>query len=95
VNATDQHRFARSAAVLSRRVGDGLLLASTADPSFEHLSPTGAAVWAALEAASTVEDVARVVAPAFGVEPTVVEDDVRSLVHQLQAKGFIRQVHDG
>jgi len=95
MSASGRPRFAQSPVVLSRRVGDGVLLASTSDPSFEHLSLTGAAVWAALEEGSTVEEVARTVAPGFGVEPAVVEGDVEALVHKLVEMGFVRQVQDG
>jgi hypothetical protein len=72
-----------------------MLLASARDPSFEHLSVTGAAVWAALERGRTIDEVARAVAPSFGVEPAIVEGDVRTLVLQLLDMGFVRQVHDG
>jgi coenzyme PQQ synthesis protein D (PqqD) len=88
-------RFVRSPSVLTRRVGDGLLLASADDHPFEHLSSSGAAVWDALGQARSIDELARDVARTFGVEPAAVESDISTLMLKLRDLGFVVKVSDG
>jgi len=91
---TAEPRLARAPAVLSRRVGDGLLLTTAETDSTEHLSPSGAAVWAALERPQTVAQVTAAIARRFRVDPEVARSDIEALLVELRRLRLIIEASD-
>jgi hypothetical protein len=55
------------------------------------LNPAGAAVWELLDGRRDVPELAAILARAAGIEPARAEAEVRALLAQLAAEGFLAE----
>jgi SAM-dependent methyltransferase len=75
--------------VLSRKVGDEVLLLDLSSGLYHVLNETGARVWALLENGGGVSGIADTVASEFDVDPRRAAEDVNALVARLQEDRLI------
>ena len=78
----------RCSALLSRRVGDEVLV-RTRDRDVVRLIGTGPALWDALERPSTITDIAVILARQFGADPAVVKADIEPVIDALLDAGIL------
>lgn len=76
--------------VLSRRVGDGILLLDTSAGVYHALNETGARVWELLERGRETGEIAADVALQYDVDERRAADDVESVLAQLESARLIR-----
>lgn len=88
-------RFRRAAGVLERRFGGEVLLAARGRRAVDRLAGTGAAVWELLDEPRTAAALAAALEAAYEAEPGSIERDVRALLEDLAARGYVDEVRDG
>lgn len=93
--AADGGRFRRAAGVLERRFGDEVLLAARGRRDVDRLAGTGAAVWELLDGPRTAAELAAALEAAYEAGPGSIERDVRALLEDLAARGYVEEVADG
>jgi hypothetical protein len=81
-------RWRRSTRVLWRTAPCYLVLA-TVDGRFVEVQGPGCDVWALLTDWITEEDLVSDLARQYGAEEQIVSQDVRSLLHELHAQGYV------
>jgi DNA-binding IclR family transcriptional regulator len=75
-------------------VGQETLLTASGRPDVDGLSETATAVWELLTEPRTLGDLVRRLSERYGTPRNTVEPDVRSLLKQLVARGWV-EVDDG
>lgn len=85
----DNARVAMPDVVLTRRVGDELVLLHTVTEMYFGLDPVGTAMWEALLETGTIGGAHAALAPKYDADPERLFGDLRSLAHQLIAKGLL------
>ena len=81
-------RWRRSTEVLWR-TAPGYLALATVDGRTVEVGGAGAEIWVRLADWTTEEDLTATLARAYGAELQVVSPDVRSLLHELHAQGYV------
>jgi coenzyme PQQ synthesis protein D (PqqD) len=71
------------------RTAPGYLALSTVDGRTVEVGGPGGDIWVLLAEWITDDDLTAALARAYGAEVQVVSPDVRSLLHQLHAQGYI------
>jgi Coenzyme PQQ synthesis protein D (PqqD) len=82
-------RYARSATTLWRSVGPESLLTAPGREEVDALSETAAAVWDLLTEPRTLDDLVRRLSERYRAPRGMMEPDVRSLLDQLVARGWV------
>jgi hypothetical protein len=81
-------RWRRGRQVLWRRAPGYLVLATTDDCTIEVDGP-GCDVWELLSGWTTEEEITAALAREYGAEEQIVSRDVRSLLGELHAQGYV------
>jgi precorrin-6B methylase 2 len=81
--------FRMSERVLSRHVGDEVLLLDLSSGVYHVLNETAARMWSLIENGGTVADVAAAIAAEYDVEPSNALEDVRALIAALEQERLI------
>lgn len=81
--------YARSAATLWRSVGSETLLTASGRQEVDSLSETATAVWDLLATPRTLDEVVRRLSERYGTPGDTVGRDVRALLEQLMARGWV------
>ena len=84
----------RRPAILSRRLGDGVLLATVDGDGFDRLTLTGAAAWELLAEPRSCEGLCEALGARFGIAPQEIRGDVELLVRDLTRRGLLEEVGD-
>jgi hypothetical protein len=84
----------RSAAVLSRSVGDETILVRPGREDIDVLSATASLVWTMLEEPSTVLSITEFLAGIYPAERPRIEQDVHRLVAEMEERGWVTRVED-
>ena len=82
-------RYTRSATTLWRSVGSEALLTAAGRQEVDSLSETATAVWDLLARPRTLDEVVRLLAERYDTPSDTVERDVRALLEQLIARGWV------
>lgn len=88
-------RFRQSPAVLSRTVGDEVILALAEREDFTCLAGSGRAIWEVMDAPRTLPDMVSILSDAYAVEEGVLARDVEQLLDELLEQRLVEQVADG
>ena len=83
-------RWRRSPTVLWRQVPGYLALATVDGRTIEVEGP-GGDIWLRLAGWVTEEQLTTALARAYGADERIVADDVRALLHQLHAQGYVER----
>jgi hypothetical protein len=90
----DEVAYRRSAGVLSRRVGQEVIVASAeGDPYL--LTGTGLAMWNLLRTPRTVSELVRELSTAYGAPPADVGSDVEPFLAELVSRGLVDEIGYG
>ena len=81
-------RWRRGTQVLWR-TAPGYLVLATVDGRTVEVGGAGAEVWVRLAEWTTEEHLTATLARAYETEPRIVSPDVRSLLHELHAQGYV------
>lgn len=81
--------YAPAACVLTRRVGDELVLLNTTTEVYFGLDPIGTTMWEALVDHRTIEAALAVLVKAYDVEESRLRRDLADLVAALAAQGLL------
>jgi Coenzyme PQQ synthesis protein D (PqqD) len=84
----------RGPEILTRDVGDEVLLTSEARSEVDVLKGTAAEVWRLLEEPIVVADLVGLLAEAYSADPAVVEADVDALLARLSEIGAVQVLAD-
>lgn len=90
----DDAKFCVADRVLSRRVGDEVLVLHLSSGVYHVLNETAARVWALLENGGGIASIAATVASEYDVDPESAADDVRTLVARLEEEKLVRRADD-
>lgn len=71
------------------RDSDGTAILDIKSDAVVMLNPTGGYVWERLQLGRSSGDIARELATEAGMDPAIVEADVREFVEQLRAQGLL------
>ena len=82
-------RYARSVTTLWRSVGSETLLTASSRHEVDSLSDSATAVWGLLARPCTLDEVVRRLSERYGTSRDTVERDVRALLDQLVARGWV------
>jgi len=82
-------RYARSVTTLWRSVGSETLLTASGRQEVDSLSDSATAVWGLLARPRTLDEVVRRLSERYGTSRDTVERDVRTLLDQLVARGWV------
>lgn len=93
-NVSGDATFHVSERVLSRRVGDEVLLLHLSSGVYHVLNETAAHVWGLLENGGGVASIAAALASEFDVDPQCAAEDVSALVARLQEESLISRAED-
>lgn len=86
--------YRRSPAVLSRRVGEEVIVASTeGEPHL--LTGTGLTIWNLLRTPRTVPELVRKLTAAYGAPRASVRSDVQPFLADLVSRGLVDEVDPG
>jgi hypothetical protein len=85
----DASRVHRSPAVLSRTVGDHVLLASLDRPNVDELSGSAAVVWELLATPLTTAELMDELAALYDASTEVLARDVGELLRDLERRGWV------
>lgn len=75
--------------VVSRQVGDETVILDLASGTYFGLDPVGARAWQLLGSGTTPKALVAALLLEYDVEQTQLEDDIRTLVETLIAKGLV------
>jgi hypothetical protein len=90
----DEVAYRRSAGVLSRRVGEEVIVASAeGDPYL--LTGTGLAMWNLLRTPRTVSELVRELSVTYGAPPADVGSDVEPFLAELVSRGLVDEIGSG
>jgi SAM-dependent methyltransferase len=89
VAGRDDATFAVSDRVVSRRVGNEVLLLDLSTGVYQALNETAARMWSLLQDGASIESIAATVAAEFDIDPQTAETDARALLAQLLAARLI------
>lgn len=81
----------RSERVLSRTVGDGVMLLPVDAPEPFLLMGSAAVLWDILTAPVTANEAACALAAQFGITPELAEQDIGPCLRDLAERGAVRQ----
>ena len=84
-------RFRRAPTVLSRTVGSEVLLATPGRDHIRSLDGTAGAIWELMDEPCSVSDLAGLVADAYGMPASSIEDDIRHLLSALEEDGLVER----
>lgn len=82
-------RYTRSATTLWRSVGSETLLAAPDRQEVDSLSDTATAAWDLLATPRTLDEIVGRLSQRYGTPRETVERDVRPLLEQLAARGWV------
>jgi hypothetical protein len=82
---------APSAAVVSRRLGDEIVLVHLETNRIFSLSPTGARLWELLSAGRSRPEIERQLREEYDVSPEAVSAEIDSLVTLLEAEALVER----
>jgi len=68
---------------------DGAVVLDICNDAMFTLNPTGGYVWGKLQQGRTIEEITRDLACDTGVDPLVVEQDIRNFLDQLRSKHLL------
>lgn len=80
-----------SSDVMTRQVGDEIVLLDLAGGNYFGLNPVGARIWQLLGEGKATGEVPDILAAEFDVGRDQAEEDTRKLLLDLQAQGLIHQ----
>lgn len=90
----DEVAYRRSSGVLSRRVGEEVIVASAeGDPYL--LTGTGLTIWNLLSTPRTVPQLVRELSATYGAPPAAVRSDVEPFLADLISRGLVEEVGHG
>lgn len=92
--AGDDVVYRRSPGILSRRVGEEVIVAS-AEGEPHLLTGTGLIIWNLLSTPRTVPELVRELTAAFGTPRAAVTSDVQPFLADLVSQGLVNEVDDG
>ena len=82
-------RYEPAAGILSRKVGDEIVLVDLDGELYFSLNPSGSVAWGQLAAGSSFDTAVAAVVEAFEVDPTVARADLSDLVAELVDTGLL------
>jgi len=92
--------FARVSSVVMRRIGDEVLLVPVSGnlarlQQIYSLNSVGSFIWEQLDGRRSLEEIARMVAESFEVEPETAANDVDLFVHALLGENLVVGINGG
>lgn len=81
--------YGQADGVLARSFADRAILANVENEEFHVVTGSGRVVWELLTRPRTLEDLEREVTSIYEVDSATVTDDLRHLVSELEALGFL------
>ena len=87
--------YRRVDGILFRSFADRVIMGRSDDGEFNVITGPGRIIWELLEVPRTFGDLLSEVVALFGIDGQRIESDIRSLVGELEARGFLTRSEAG